>query len=296
MLLTYTLYQKNIPRANFGYTTSMFIVFDIGGTNTRVAGSRDGQTLSTPVIYPTPQVFSEGIAKLTETIEQIAEGTSITGIAGGIPGPMDKEHTQILKAPNIKDWNNKPLKQELEQRLHAPVRLENDTAMWGLGEATVGSNKEDDIVVYVTVSTGVGGTRIVHGKIDANAHGFEPGHQIIGPNGPECGCGGKGHLEAFIGGNSMEKRFGKPPKEITDKEIWEETARILAIGLLNMSVLWSPNTIILGGSIMKSISLERVLFHMQSLNHILPELPAIRISTLGDTGGLRGALHSLQSL
>ncbi len=273
----------------------MFIVFDIGGTNTRVAASQDGKTLTEPIIYPTPQKFSEGVEKLTETALKFAGNTHITGVAGGIPGPMDTKHTQILRAPNIKDWNNKPLKQKLEQLLGAPVRLENDTAMWGLGEATVGINKEEGIVVYMTISTGVGGTRIVGGNIDANAHGFEPGHQIINPEGPICGCGGQGHLEAFIGGAAMEKRYGISPKDITDPAIWEDTARLLAIGLLNTSVLWSPDTIILGGSMMKSIPLERVTFHMQSLNHILPELPALRISTLGDTGGLIGALHSITS-
>jgi predicted NBD/HSP70 family sugar kinase len=269
----------------------MFIVFDIGGTNTRVASSEDGKTLSTPIIYSTPQDFSQGIDLLVENAQKLAGNTAITAVAGGAPGPMDKGHTQILKAPNMPSWNNQPLQKELEQRLSAPVRLENDTAMWGLGEATTGA--EEDIVVYMTVSTGVGGTRIVHGHIDTSAYGFEPGHQTIDPNGPVCGCGGKGHLEAFIGGSAMEKRYGKPPKELRDPELWENTAQTLAVGLLNVSVFWSPNTIILGGSMMKDIPVDRVQFHMQSLNHILPELPTIRRSQLGDMGGLMGALHCL---
>lgn len=271
----------------------MFIVFDIGGTNTRVAASKDGKTLSTPIIYPTPQDFSEGITQLAETAKKLAEGVAIIGIAGGVPGPMDLEHTQILTAPNIKDWCNKPFKKELEERLHTIARLENDTAMWGLGEASAGAGKGKDIVVYMTVSTGIGGTRIVNGEIDTSMYGFEPGHQILDPNGPLCGCGGKGHLEALIGGAAMEKRYGISPKEITDENVWEEAAHILAIGILNMCMFWSPRCVILGGSMMRSISLPRVQFHIQSLNHILPKVPEVRISTLGDTGGLLGALHLL---
>ncbi len=273
----------------------MFIVFDVGGTNTRVAASQDGTTLTEPIIYPTPQDFSEGVTRLADTAKQLANGAPIDGIAGGLPGPMDIDHTQLLKAPNIKDWNNKPLTQELEHRLQTTCYIENDTAMWALGEAHAGAGKGHDIAVYITVSTGVGGTRIVNGNIDTSAYGFEIGHQIIDPNGPACGCGGIGHLEAFIGGNAMELRHHRPPKEIIDEAIWEDTAHMLALGLLNTSVFWSPTIIILGGSMMKSISLQRVQFHMESLNHILPELPLVSVSTLGDTGGLIGSLSYLSS-
>lgn len=271
----------------------MFIVFDIGGTNTRVAASKDGKTLGEVVIYPTPQDYSQGIQALSETAKRLTTNTPIIGVAGGVPGPMDSDHTQILKAPNIKDWNNKPLQQDLAQQLNAPVRLENDTAMWALAEAHRGAGKDKPIVVYITVSTGVGGTRIVDGHIDESAFGFEIGHQIIDPNGPECGCGGFGHLEAYIGGNSMEKRFNKKPKEILDEAVWDDATKYLAMGLLNTCVFWSPNIIILGGSMMRSFSLGNIQSSMEKLNHIVPKLPLIEISTLGDSGGLLGALHVL---
>ena len=145
----------------------------------------------------------------------------------------------------------------LEEQLKAPVYLENDTATWALGEANAGAGKGKDIVVYMTISTGVGGTRVVHGNLDTSAYGFEIGHQIIDPNGPQCGCGGKGHLEAFIGGSSVQKQYGKAPQDITDIAVWQKTAEYLAIGLSNISVFWSPNIIILGGSMMKSIPLEQ---------------------------------------
>ncbi|MEK7500109.1 MAG: ROK family protein, partial [Patescibacteria group bacterium] len=247
----------------------MFIVFDIGGTNTRVAGSVDGQTLGDITIYPTPQNYNEGIQALAAAAKRLAVNNPITAVAGGVPGPMDSAHTQILKAPNIKDWNNMPLQQDLEQLVAAPVRLENDTAMWALGEAHAGAGKGQSIVVYITVSTGVGGTRIVDGHIDKSAFGFEMGHQIINPNGPECGCGGFGHLEAYIGGSSMEKRYNKKPKEILDEAVWLEATTHLAIGLLNTCVFWSPDIIILGGSMMRSFSIEKIRTEMQLKNHIL---------------------------
>jgi predicted NBD/HSP70 family sugar kinase len=268
----------------------MFIVFDIGGTNTRVAASKDGKTLQNVTIYPTPQLYTEGIDRLATTAKQLAGDSQITSIAGGVPGPLNAEHSQLLKAPNIKDWNNKPLKQDLEQQLHTKAYIENDTAMWGLGEAHAGSGKGQPIVVYITVSTGIGGCRIVHGRIDSSAFGFEIGHHTINPNGPMCGCGGSGHLEAFCGGSALEKRYGTSPKDISDPAVWEDVAHNLALGLLNTCVFWSPNMIVLGGSVMKSVSIERVHFFMQSLNAIVDTLPSVQLSTLQDTGGLFGSL------
>lgn len=263
----------------------------MGGTNTRVAASKDGKTLGEVVIYPTPQDYQEGIQLFTKTAKKLAASSPITSIAGGVPGPMDSSHSQILKAPNIKDWNNKPLQQDIQQLLNTTVRLENDTAMWALAEAHTGFGKGKNIVVYITISTGVGGTRIVNGHIDKSAFGFEIGHHTINPSGPVCGCGGVGHLEAFIGGNAIEKRYNKKPKEITDEAVWENATAFLAIGLLNTCVFWSPDIIILGGSMMRSFSLTNIQSAMQSKNHILPELPQVQISTLGDAGGLLGALH-----
>lgn len=268
----------------------MFIVFDIGGTNTRIAASHDGITIEEPVIYPTPKKFDEGIAQFAATAQKLANGAAITAVAGGIAGPMDPAKTKLLTAPNIPDWNGKPLRDSISHELHTPVFLENDTAMWGLGEAIHGAGMGKEIVVYVTVSTGVGGCRIVRDAIDSNAHGFEPGHMVIDPDGPVCGCGGKGHLEAFAGGLAMEKQFGKKAEHIHDDAAWEEKARFLAIGLLNICVLWSPHIIILGGSMMKSISLDRVRFHMQSLNTIFPILPPVTLSRLEEKGGLIGSL------
>lgn len=268
----------------------MYIVFDIGGTNTRIASSKDGTTLETPVIYPTSQNFDEAMHIFITTVKDITNNEKITAIAGGIPGPMDIHKTMLLKAPNLKAWNNKPLKNIFEKELQAPVFLENDTAMWGIGEASRGAGQGYKIMVYMTVSTGVGGTRIVNGNIDVSAQGFEPGHQIINPNGPECGCGGHGHLEAFISGTAIQKKYGQPPKDIKNPEVWDELAENLAIGLLNTSVFWSPHCIVLGGSMMRDIDITIVKKYMSEYNHILPILPEVKKSQLGDEGGLLGAL------
>ncbi|MEO6077154.1 MAG: ROK family protein, partial [Candidatus Andersenbacteria bacterium] len=139
--------------------------------------------------------------------------------------------------------------------------------------------------------TGIGGTRIIDGNIDRSSQGFEPGHHIIDPNGPQCGCGGIGHLEALASGTAVQKKYGKNPKEIKNPKIWDEVTKYLAIGLLNASMFWSPECIVLGGSMMRDISLENVEKYMKEYNFILPSLPILKKSELGDTGGLIGALQ-----
>lgn len=274
----------------------MFIVFDVGGTKTRIAASTDRKKISEPVIYSTPKSFDEGIEKFVATVKKMTNGERINAIAGGIAGPLDVKKSQLLNAPNIPNWNNKPLKQQLETQLQTRVFLENDTAMWGLGEALIGAGKGKKIVVYMTISTGVGGCRIVDGAIDASTYGFEPGHMIINPDGPECSCGGKGHLEAYAGGRALERRIGEKPEHIHDYLVWEDIAKYVTMGLLNVCVLWSPQIIILGGSMMKSISLQGIHSNIKKLNTILPELPEITLSTLQEKGGLIGSLAYIEKI
>src|SRR6185437_2466030 len=113
------------------------------------------------------------------------QGT-ITQAAGGIAGVLNKAKDQLLNAPNLVNWINQPLGQSLSDIVSVSVKLENDASLGGLGEATYGSGQGYKIVGYLTIGTGVGGTRIVNGRIDQNALGFEPGHQTIDINGPLC--------------------------------------------------------------------------------------------------------------
>ena len=268
----------------------MYIVFDIGATKTRIATSKDGITVSEPLIISTEANFDYAIASIRDKAQELAEGEHITHIAGGVPGPLDKERTKVMNAPNLPEWNRKPLKAELEKVLGAPVFLENDAALTGLGEALVGAGKGYSIVAYITVSTGVGGARIVDGVIDKNAWGFEPGHQIIFSS-----DAGGADLEWYISGSAIEKRFGKKPYEITDESVWEELARQLSTGLNNTIVHWSPDIVVIGGSMMKQpgISIERVCYHLKNVLKIFPEYPIIEKAALGDSGGLYGALAFL---
>jgi len=275
----------------------MYILFDIGGTNTRMAASTNGRTFGSPVIFKTPGKFTDGMSTMVAKAKELSRGKKIRSISGGFAGPLNANKTSPANSPHLPQWIKKPLTRTLSRTLHAPVYMENDTAIVGLGEATAGAGKKYDIVAYITISTGVNGVRIVHKHIDANKFGFEIGHQYIAPptfrGAHTCAhCKIPGHLEGFISGSALKRRYHKNPRDIHDKNIWKETAHMLALGLANTSVYWSPDVIVLGGSMMKTpgIPLAEVKKEFSRVLTIFPKKPKVVRATLGDIGGLYGAL------
>lgn len=272
----------------------MYLLFDIGGTNARFAVSSDEKSLGEVKIIPTPKDFQEALQKVKQIANELSDGQKIDAVAGGVTGPLDPQKTTQLASPHVGGWNNKPLKQELEKIFEAPVFLENDAKLAALGEATFGAGQGKKIVTYLTISTGVGGGRVVNGKIDETALGsFEPGHQIITPDGHPCNCGGKGHLETYVGGAYLEKNYNQKGENIKDPKIWDEISKYLAIGLHNTIVHWSPDIVVLGGSVMQSIPLDGLRAHLHKLLTIFPTPPEITLSSLDDSSGLYGAMEYL---
>ena len=271
----------------------MFLVFDIGGTKTRLAISSDDKTIGASKVIPTNPDFEKAMEEIKKGADELSGYQKLDGISGGVPGPLDREKTMVISAPNIKGWNNKPLKKELETLFGCPVSLGNDAEMAALGEAHFGAGMGKKIVVYMTISTGVGGARVVSGKLDENSLGFEPGHQIIVPDGEPCNCGGKGHLQSYVSGSGLQSLKGIRAEEIKDPEVWDQVAKYLSIGLNNVSVFWSPDIIILGGSVMQSIPLESVKKYFEEYLTIFKNHPELVLSKNGDLSGLYGALTLL---
>ncbi|MCI0532688.1 ROK family protein, partial [bacterium] len=270
----------------------MFILFDIGGTKMRFARAEDSENFGEPVKVPTPPLFEDALPEMERVIKELARGEKIDGMAGGIAGVFNRSGDILVKSPNLPKWKDVPLKEKLEHISGAPVEVRNDAAVVGLGEAVFGAGKEKSIVVYMTVSTGVGGTRIVDGKIDASAFGFEPGWQIIDMDKTACpDCRGI-YLEDHISGRSLKERYNEEPYEVSDRKIWDDVnPKWLAAGLNNTIVHWSPDIVVLGGSMMvgnPSISLEKTKEYLNEYLKIFPEHPEIVKASLKDDGGLWG--------
>ena len=273
----------------------MYILFDIGGTKTRIAKTVDCVSFEEPVIFETPEKFEDAIRVISEKILELADGEELAGACGDIAGIFNPEKDTLLHSPHLLDWSGKSLKAELESRIKAPVHLENDADLVGLGEAVHGAGQGFSIVAYLTISTGVGGGRIVDGKIDKRVFSFEPGFQIIDIDKTATdSVNPEGHLEGFVSGSYMEKRFNKKPFEVEQSDpVWNELAKELAVGLHNVICFWSPDVIILGGSMMvgdPAISTDTVYDALKEIPTVFPRLPELKKAELGSIGGLYGAL------
>jgi glucokinase len=265
----------------------MYIFLDIGGTKTRVGVSYTGEKLDAIELFETEKTFVDSKRKLVGTILIMTKDQPIKHIVCGLPGTISRDGSKVVKAPNLAGWSGIDIKRELEKELSTTVTLCNDTALVGLGEATFGAGKGKEIVCYITISTGVGGVRIVDGTIDRSYQGFEIGHQLIE---------GTKTLEDLISGTAMQKKYGKHPREVLERSVWLEQESIIARALSTTIYYWSPECIVLGGSMMKSISLTDVTSKVKAIVTMYETLPPLLYSTLGEFGGLYGGLAFIQKI
>jgi predicted NBD/HSP70 family sugar kinase len=277
----------------------MYILFDIGGTKTRIAVTSDLFTISDIVKFDTPSLYSDGLQAIINAIESLTKGKAIKGIAGGIRGPLNREHTGIVSETKLRDWVGRSIVGDIRRVYDVPVHLANDTALVGLGEVVFGAGKGYNIVAYHTVSTGVGGARFVDGHLDVMSVGFEPGHQILDVDRTVIGHATPPTLENLVSGTALEKRRGLKPYDIAQTDhVWDELAKYLASGLNNTIVYWSPDVIVLGGSMIVGdprILLEDIVRHTKATIGDLVPCPLIVDATLKDEGGLYGAMALLKS-
>ncbi len=273
-----------------------YILFDIGGTKTRVASTRDLKTIDKVVKFSTPKKFNEGILAIHDAITSVAEGR-IEGMAGGIRGPLNHSKTGIISEKTLTDWVEQPIAEAIAKPWKSKVFLENDTAIVGLGEAHHGSGKGSHIMAYHTVSTGVGGVRVIDGVIDQTTIGFEPGQQIIDLDRSIIGKDIPHTLENLISGTALEQRRGVKPYEIPQSDpVWPELASYLALGLRNTIMYWSPETVVLGGSMIigdPRIMLADIKRETEKMLEGIIPCPKIVDATLADEGGLYGAMALL---
>ena len=260
----------------------------------RVATSADGETITKSKIVPTPRDFDQGIQALKQAADELSGGEKIEGVAGGLAVILDPDKTMAVRSTHLKGWINKPLKTELERIFAAPAHIENDSHIAGLGEATHGAGIGKNIVAFINIGTGIGGVRIVNGKMDQGYLNFEPGHQIIVADGKPCDCGGLGHFESYVSGSGIEKIYHQKGEEITDPAIWDEISRYLAMALNNTTVHWAPDIVVLGGSVVKSLPIDNVKKHLSTMLKALASIPDIVPAKLGDEAGLYGALELLK--
>jgi glucokinase len=313
----------------------MFLLGDVGGTKTRIALSENLKNIDEIFVFETKEKyrdFLEVIEKFRERKIRQARLDSARQACFGFAGNFDKKKERLIYAPNLKDYEERNLKKDLERILKGKVILENDAVLAGLGEAYFGAGKNYKIFSYLTFSSGIGGAKIVNYKVDENVLGFEPGHSLfllnfrvspclagrqarkvcVGPRevrpepvrSTDLGlprtalCSGAGRvsprsIEDLIGGKSLENFLNKRLEEIKDKKFWREITKLYALFLVNVSLFWSTEVIIIGGGISKRLDFK-VLNKDFRIFHPLGWRAKILRSKLGDLGGVYGGLAMLK--
>ncbi|OGY23122.1 MAG: hypothetical protein A2Y57_03250, partial [Candidatus Woykebacteria bacterium RBG_13_40_7b] len=250
----------------------MYIGIDIGGTHIRVGASVDGKNLYEKLDFPTKE-FEDSFKEIINAVktfdsparnatparsdaassgEHSVAGGKVKSVGVSVPGPLSAKTNLVLSSPNLKGFNEKPLAEMLKENLQVPVKVEHDASAAALAEATLGAGKGKNPVLYITVSTGIGSGLIVDGKIYRGLYNPEAGHQIIDTHGPKCRCGQGGDLEAFSSGESIKTKVGRHPKEVEGSREWYDALDILAIGITNSILHYSPEIVVIGGGMSKN--------------------------------------------
>jgi glucokinase len=302
---------------------TVHIAVDIGGTSMRAAcypAHRHKEVKLQKISTQDPVESAwERLVKLITSVWPASE--PVAGIGVAAPGPVDPYKGIILSAPNIPAWVNLPLASLLHERFGVPVVVGNDANLAALGEWKYGAGKGHRHLVYLTVSTGIGGGVIMDNRLLLGYHGLaaELGHITVERGGPVCGCGQRGHLEALASGPAIARWVQAEitqgavsclsgAKLITTKQIAEaarqddDLARralgraggFIGRAIADILHMYNPSIVIIGGGVSQSGELlmknlrEEMRAHVMD-SHYLDQL-SVTTAALGDKTGLLGAL------
>ncbi len=198
---------------------------DVGGTLLRAAAFDEDLHLLERVEQPTLAGRGSEVVldRLYETIRQVLPESpeDLAGIGIVLPGPLDI-HAGVLIAPPNLPLKNTPIVRLVEENVAKPVFMGNDADLAGLAEYMQGAGRGTKNMVYMTLSTGIGGGVILDGKLQTGqGMGGEIGHMVILPDGPLCGCGHRGHLEAVASGTAIARIARERLAAGEESLVWE---------------------------------------------------------------------------
>ncbi len=187
------------------------IAVDLGGTNQRIAAvSEEGKlleklTTGTEVHKGRDFVIREMTDAIQSLMVKYRASGDLAGIGIGVPGFIDMDTGTIMRSPNLQDWANFPVRQEIERILKTAVILENDANVAAMGEKWLGAGRNTDDMAMYTLGTGVGGGIIIQGRIWHGMNGMagELGHFNVESEGHPCGCGSRGCLEQYASATAI---------------------------------------------------------------------------------------------
>ncbi len=311
-------------------TQELYASVDLGGTKIACAfGDAEGRIVAEDRAptesYEGPENVIKRIARLINDLAEKA-GQRPAAVGMAVPGLADLPNGVTLFLPNLPgQWRNVPVRDLLAPQVGCPVYLLNDVRTATLGELTFGHGKTAKTMAFFALGTGIGGGIAIDGKLRLGPLGAagELGHLIIEPDGPLCGCGNRGCMEALASGPAITAEgvrlmlIGQAPKmyemvegdysKVTPKVMAEaaaagdepikqaiiRAAQYLAIGICNVIVTIHPDLVVLGGGV---ANIGALLFDTvratvkERVRMIPPETVRIEPSLLGDRAGTLGGI------
>lgn len=270
------------------------LAVDIGGTKTSIALVFE-ETVLRKFSWQTPTHADQIRASILANVAEFMTDRSFDVCGVGFGGQFDYSRQTVIRSVHVPGWDGVPLSDWIAEHLGVPVVADNDANTAGLGEAAYGAGRSADRLVYLTISTGIGGAIITHGKVrrGSNSLAAEFGHITLDPSGPECGCGLRGCAERMLSGLWLERDHGIPPKELfTGEQFSTDYSRTLARLLLQVIMVLDPDRIVLGGGIGASSPQIAALAESELRRQLAPwrrATPQVRTAELGGNSVLIGA-------
>ncbi len=300
------------------------VAVDIGGTSYRVALADEKSSIINRISEPTRSWESHetGLDRIKRCISQVISAVDfqkVVGIAVCAGGPLDPQNGILLTPPSLSGWRNAPIKDTFQESFNIPVWVENDADLAVLGEQQFGAGRRCDRLIYITVSTGIGGGIITDGKIlrGTDLSIAEIGHIVVDPNGPQCNCGGRGHVETLASGTAIVRiateRISKGEAsslcgldltgemvvkaaidgDLLANQVIESAGSYLGMAIASLVHLFDPQVVIIGGGISNAGELilepaRRALSEYSMADY--RNRARIVQSELGDNSGIMGAI------
>ncbi|MEM0127568.1 MAG: ROK family protein [Thermoplasmatales archaeon] len=289
--------------------SSYFLGFDVGGTKiTAVLASEKGRIRKS---VETKTRKFKGASELIDQILSISRGfDGYRGIGVIFPAPISPDGI-TLYAPNLFGWKGVNIRKKLEESFGSKVYIENDATAQAISVKVFGEGSRYRNFVYLAVGTGIGGGLFINNEVYRGANGYagELGHSVILANGPMCGCGRRGCLEALASGRAITRRAIENSKEMRGSQflssipvnrlsaedifsgrrlgdpfcmlLVDETVYYLSIGIANYINTFDPEAVFIAGGLMKNdSSLIQELKESvdRELGNYYRDVPIIRVS------------------
>lgn len=311
-------------------TDNWFVGVDLGGTKIAAGLVREGKVVAS---LSTDTEADGGphhvIGRILRLVDDLLSQHRIPrhhvrGIGVGAPGPLDSRTGTVITAPNLPGWDHVPLRGIITESLGIPAAIENDANAAALAESRFGAARGAANMIFVTISTGIGGGIVVNHQLLTGATGVagEIGHMVIDVNGSRCGCGGYGCWEAMASGTAIARdarnavASGEPTTitlmahgsadGITARTVYlaavegdrlaqrilGQASFYLGVGLTNLVNLFNPEVVVIGGGLAKmgDVLMAPALDHVKA-RAFMPAVNAVRFvpAALGDHAGVLGA-------